>query len=64
MPRTSPRRPPDQVRGQELAKHKKKLRDKREEIDRLKRSGKAKDEIITRLQMANDYLIKTGTEQE
>jgi hypothetical protein len=36
----TPRRPPDQVRGLELAKHKLKIRTQKEEIDKLKRSIK------------------------
>jgi hypothetical protein len=39
--------------GLERAKQKLKLQKQREEIDKLKRSGKAKDDIITRLQKAN-----------
>jgi hypothetical protein len=37
---TTPRRPPDQVRGLELAKHKLKIRTQKEELDKLKRSIK------------------------
>jgi hypothetical protein len=36
----TPRRPPDQVRGLELAKSKTKIRTQKEEIDKLKRSIK------------------------
>jgi hypothetical protein len=54
-----PRRPPDQVRGIELANSKTKIRNQKEEIDKLTRSNKLKDDLITRLNMANKYLSKT-----
>jgi hypothetical protein len=63
MPRasTAPEKPSRQDnKGLELAKHKLKLRNHREEIANLKRSGKVKDLRIARLQMAVDYLTRTA----
>ncbi len=56
--RTSPADKPPDPKGLELAKHKQKLRNHRDEIVNLKRSGKVKDLRIERLQMALDYLTK------
>jgi hypothetical protein len=67
VPKKPPRRPPDEVRGLELAKRKSKIRNQREEINKLKRSIKlkdlaieAKDLVIGRLNSANNYLSMTA----
>jgi hypothetical protein len=66
MPRASrvrekpSRRPPDQVRGLELAKHKLKIRNQKEEIDKLKRALRTQGVELTNLKRANDYLLKTA----
>ena len=66
MPRTSrvrekpSRRPPDQVRGLELASHKAKIRTQKEEIEKLKRALKTQAVELTNLKKSNDYLLKTA----
>jgi hypothetical protein len=60
VPEKSSRRPPDQVRGLELAKHKLKIRNQKEEIDKLTRSIKAKSELVARLEGMVKYLTRTA----
>jgi hypothetical protein len=48
----------------ERAKQKLKIRNQKEEIDKLKRSLKARDTTIVNLQKANDYLSKSASDGE
>jgi hypothetical protein len=60
----TPRRPPDQVRGLELAKHKLKIRTQKEEIDKLTRSIKTQNVLIARLEGMVKYLTRTAKSEE
>jgi hypothetical protein len=46
-------------KGWELAKHKQKIRNQKEEIDKLKRALRAQNGLVGRLQNANNYLSQT-----
>jgi hypothetical protein len=81
MPRSSSAKdkPPNQdARGIELAQHKKKLKNVREEVANLKRSVKTgdlniellkkaiedRDELMKRLVNANNYLTRTAKSED
>jgi hypothetical protein len=55
-----PRRPPDEVRVIELAKSKLKIRNLKDEIEKLKRSAQIRDLLVTRLEGMVKYLTKTA----
>ena len=44
----------------ELAKHKSKIRNQKEEIDKLKSALRAQSVVIANLKKSNDYLLKTA----
>jgi hypothetical protein len=51
-------------KGLELAKHKQKIRNQKEEIDKLKRALRAQNGLVSRLQNANNYLSRTAESEK
>jgi hypothetical protein len=64
VPKKPPRRPQDELRGSELAEHKLKIRNQKEEIDKLKRSINAQRNHAARLEGMVKYLTRTAESEE
>jgi hypothetical protein len=62
MPRTAtaPGKSSRANQGLELAQHKNKIRNQKEELDKLKRALKTQSVVVANLERANKYLLQTA----